>query len=228
MGYDVHITRADNWADNDGCAITIAEWQSLIANDPELCIDDQNGFGYAIWKAHPDNLDIWLCWDDGNISTKNPDEPLLKKMIQIAERLGARVQGDDGEWYPQNPPAAVASRSTILTVGSIQSFVLSLVVMVGFVALYYLNIVMIQSYPNGTPRPLVWVLPLGIMIVLTFASWVASCLLAIHSLLNRLPLARFAYAALVMNALWFLILYLSAGWRWCIVHNSVPLALPVN
>ena len=41
----------------------------------------------------------WLDCVRGNIYTKNPDEPILAKMLQIAVALGARVQGDDGEFY---------------------------------------------------------------------------------------------------------------------------------
>ena len=35
----------------------------------------------------------------GDIETKNPDAPVIQKMILIAESLNARVQGDDGEVY---------------------------------------------------------------------------------------------------------------------------------
>jgi len=40
-----------------------------------------------------------LEWFQDDIYTKNPDEPILAKMLQIASALGARVQGDDGEIY---------------------------------------------------------------------------------------------------------------------------------
>jgi hypothetical protein len=43
-----------------------------------------------------------LDWDAGNIYTKNPDNPMIKKMVQIAHRLNAIVQGDDGEGYTGN------------------------------------------------------------------------------------------------------------------------------
>jgi len=39
----------------------------------------------------------------GNLSIKNPDEECLAKMRQIAARLQARVQGDDGEFYDEQP-----------------------------------------------------------------------------------------------------------------------------
>ena len=97
MGYDVHITRAENWVENEGHKIEESEWHALIESDPELRLAGYNGPHFAIWNAHPEEDEAWLDWFDGNLFTKNPDEHLLAKMLQIADRLGANVQGDDGE-----------------------------------------------------------------------------------------------------------------------------------
>jgi len=35
---------------------------------------------------------------------KNPDEAILSKMCAIAEKIGARVQGDEGEYYLEHSP----------------------------------------------------------------------------------------------------------------------------
>ena len=43
MGYELHITRAAFWAENEGHRITQAEWLHLIEQDTELVIDGQNG-----------------------------------------------------------------------------------------------------------------------------------------------------------------------------------------
>lgn len=48
---------------------------------------------------HIDTHGAWLCLRDGEIVVKNPDEPLLTRMCAIADRLGAWVQGQDGEYY---------------------------------------------------------------------------------------------------------------------------------
>lgn len=40
-----------------------------------------------------------LDWYEGNINTKQPDRALLGKMLDIAAKLGANVQGDDSEVY---------------------------------------------------------------------------------------------------------------------------------
>ncbi|QDT52559.1 hypothetical protein Pan44_05710 [Caulifigura coniformis] len=100
MGYEVFITRAQSWAENQGLEITRPEWESLISTDPELRIDDENGPDYAIWLKHPSNSEAWICWRGGSISTKNPDAPLLRKMRDVASRLKAHLQDEDGESFP--------------------------------------------------------------------------------------------------------------------------------
>ena len=99
MGYDLHITRADDWGDNVGHQITADEWLQLVAEDPELRLADYNGPYFALWSGRSKYPDPWLDWLAGNIYSKNPDKALVQKMLQIAIRLGARVQGDDGEFY---------------------------------------------------------------------------------------------------------------------------------
>jgi len=103
VGYDLHVTRAENWSENEGREITWGEWLALVAEDPELAPDPENGESFALWSGPSRLPQPWLEWDEGNISTKNPDRALIAKMLQIAERLGARVQGDDGEFYDTPP-----------------------------------------------------------------------------------------------------------------------------
>lgn len=100
MGYDVHITRASNWADNEGRQITADEWKSCLDADPELSPDPDNGPHSVLWRAHPEGReDAWLDWFGGNIYTTNPDGPLLEKMLTIARQLEAEVKGDDDRVY---------------------------------------------------------------------------------------------------------------------------------
>jgi hypothetical protein len=50
---------------------------------------------------------------------KNPDAPTIAKMVSVAGQLGARVQGDEGESYPETggpsppPPPEPAKESLI-------------------------------------------------------------------------------------------------------------------
>jgi hypothetical protein len=103
MGYDVHITRADNWAENQGREISRDEWFALVASDPELTIERQKREVFVKWSGPCQYPDAWFTWWRGNIYTKNPDKAIIAKMIQMAAKLGARVQGDDGEFYDTAP-----------------------------------------------------------------------------------------------------------------------------
>jgi hypothetical protein len=117
MGYDLHITRQENYYDdNDAYKIQLDEWKELVANDPDMQLD---GFadaplknsgtlrleseGLAVWtKYSGDGMSgnhAWFLYDEGNIVVKNPDEEIIGKMLEIAERLNAKVQGDDDEVY---------------------------------------------------------------------------------------------------------------------------------
>ena len=116
MGYDVHITRREDWSDQDGPSITRAEWFHVISRDPSLRLARnviiENNDGQQI-SLHEDTLTVWMDWPDraegraealfwhsaGTVHTKNPDRALLRKMYVIAGVLAAKVQGDEGEIY---------------------------------------------------------------------------------------------------------------------------------
>lgn len=99
MGYELHVTRAGDWAENDASQISPEEWTKLVESDPELQFDTRNGPYFAVWAGHVEHPQSWFDWSEGNIHTKSPDRPTLGKMLQLAQRLGAKVQGDDGEVY---------------------------------------------------------------------------------------------------------------------------------
>ncbi|HLU38590.1 MAG TPA: hypothetical protein VK081_04345 [Planctomycetota bacterium] len=94
MGYDVHITRAADWSENAGHEITAAEWMAVVRADGELVPDPKLG-PYAVrWSKT-----AWIDWFDGNVFTTDPDRATVGKLLEIAQRLSAAVQGDDGEFY---------------------------------------------------------------------------------------------------------------------------------
>ncbi|MFI2371650.1 hypothetical protein [Streptomyces sp. NPDC018833] len=117
MGYGVHITRRTPWWEEKGEQITTQEWAAVVAADPDLemvqvarvsprCQDvvwEYRHEWLAQMATHPqrDTHEAWLDWEGGQIVVKNPDEILLKKMREIAGVLGARVQGDDCEYYDE-------------------------------------------------------------------------------------------------------------------------------
>jgi hypothetical protein len=118
MGYDVHITRAIDWFENNEARIPLEDWLAYVESDPEMRLDNvaeakmpdgilrYENAGLAVWTAYShhgegDTL-IWFDFQSGNIVVKNPDEEILAKMCHVAEALRARVQGDEGEYYPES------------------------------------------------------------------------------------------------------------------------------
>jgi hypothetical protein len=99
MGYDLHITRKEFWADEEGETIRLDEWQRYVASDSEIESDPDNpGHENYVLASHPERWPLWW-WKDGEIYTKNPDDEVIAKLVQIADALRARVLGDDDEIY---------------------------------------------------------------------------------------------------------------------------------
>lgn len=128
MGYDLHITRAQDWTDSESIPITGAEWKALVASDPQLeligaaeaaapdgVLRYENP-GLARWSGHTTDEEVWFDLRQGRVVVKNPDEATIAKMVAVASALGARVVGDDGETYdssgvpPGPPPVSFAQR----------------------------------------------------------------------------------------------------------------------
>jgi hypothetical protein len=101
MGVELHITRAEFWAENEDSSISCEEWVQLIERDPDLQLDTKNGEYHAVWSGDKKHDDHWLEWFQGNISTKWPRRALYEKMLEIASTLEAKVQDDDGSVYPE-------------------------------------------------------------------------------------------------------------------------------
>ena len=100
MGVELHITRAEFWAENESSQISCEEWVQLIESDSDLQLDTKNGKYYAVWSGDEKYDDHWLEWFQGNISTKWPRKSLYEKMLEIAITLDAKVQDDNGAVYP--------------------------------------------------------------------------------------------------------------------------------
>jgi len=80
MSYDLHITKAEHWVESENHPITkddIAKIVDLLDANKQIPFILQYG-------------KITLCGADGSV---------IGLMLEIADRLNARVQGDDGEFY---------------------------------------------------------------------------------------------------------------------------------
>jgi len=111
MGYDLYITRKADWFE-DGSEISDADWSAYLASDPEMrltgaaeaALPDGSTLRYenpllAEWSGHSDGEVVWFDFRNGNVVVKNPDEEVITKMQEIASKLQARVQGEEGEFY---------------------------------------------------------------------------------------------------------------------------------
>ena len=115
MGYNLHITRKENWCDEEDSSVDISleEWLTYIHNPKsELELSDtywvkmpgsetesQVAPGFCEWISHPLDERPWFRYSHGDIDTKNPDKPTIEKMLLMAKDLNAKLQGDDGEVY---------------------------------------------------------------------------------------------------------------------------------
>lgn len=114
MGYDVHITRKNDWLDDEP-QISADEWAAYVASDPSMRMDGYaemssggqtlryENAGLAVWVEYsghePNGNKAWFDLRKGDVIVKNPDAEMLKKMWRVAQALGAKVQGDDRETY---------------------------------------------------------------------------------------------------------------------------------
>ena len=101
MGYDIHITRANDWDKNQGFEISTEEWLNLVQDDPDLIPVPENGEYFVVWHGTTQYSETWFDWSNGNIDTKAPDKATLRKMLQIAQKLNAKIEGDEGEIYDE-------------------------------------------------------------------------------------------------------------------------------
>jgi len=100
MGYDLYITRAEFWAENEGSQISSEEWLAVVDADPELTLAaDESTPYFAAWSGKSVHDEPWLDWFNGNVYSKNPDQPIIRKMLDIARHLKSKVQGEEGEDY---------------------------------------------------------------------------------------------------------------------------------
>ena len=91
MGYDLQITRAEKFFNSLENPIALEEWLDYVTRDPTLTL---RGEDEALWSGDQacgksEYPDAWLQWLNGYIYTKNPDLPLIRKMVLIARDLNA-------------------------------------------------------------------------------------------------------------------------------------------
>ncbi|SNS52770.1 hypothetical protein [Jannaschia aquimarina] len=112
MSYDIHITRKQFWADEEGEAISREEWLAHVAASPDLTESEAKMFGEDPPIARdiclPDGSTETVWWRRGDIRAYGPTTELLVALYPHARTLGAKLQGDDGEMY--GPDGQVVER----------------------------------------------------------------------------------------------------------------------
>ena len=165
MGYDLHITRRANWSD-EGNDITADEWLELVNNDSELQLKTENGPYFAVWSGKSTLREPWLDWSRGQIQTKNPDDALIDKMVSIANKLHAVVQGDDGEVYKSHVDAhRTRNEARILSDRHMPLKILGLIIL--FCVSFFLGYSISHEYLNFTISILIGIV-FAIIITLTW------------------------------------------------------------
>jgi hypothetical protein len=120
MGYDLHIRRTR------GRDISPAEWEAYVDRSDDLIhqpyiertnpvtgeVMSMESPGMAGWTGHPEGLPVIFDFRGSEIALKQPDEPTLARMHEIAAAFDARIQGDEGEFYdPPKPKRRLFGRS---------------------------------------------------------------------------------------------------------------------
>lgn len=102
MGYNLYISRKDEWFDEHGEEIELDEWLAVIETDPhltphvEMAATDPSA---AVWSGEDGMGRMWFWMSDGNIVGKNARPDALAKMHKLSIVLDARLVGDEGEIY---------------------------------------------------------------------------------------------------------------------------------
>lgn len=116
MGYDVHITRKEEWSDDGGPDISREEWLGYVGTDKSMrreqdaVVENAQGEAFSVqdetlavwteWAGREEGKnEAWMWLGHGNVMAKNPDEAMLRKMFLIADAMAGKLQGDDGEVY---------------------------------------------------------------------------------------------------------------------------------
>lgn len=115
MSYSVHILRQT--PDGQETPIPQDEWNAFIDSDPDLQRPEPGHINYsettALLPTDGVNPDDWQClrWVTGSIMSDYPQQPMLKKMGQIARDFEAVVMSDDGDVWTIDDEGRVSMES---------------------------------------------------------------------------------------------------------------------
>lgn len=98
MGYDLHFTRADHWPDSVIHPISLPEWITVADAEPGLTKHQEAG-KVPLYEYINAAGDSWaLSWRSGMITVWK-GAGAAPDLATVAQKLGARLVGDDSEEY---------------------------------------------------------------------------------------------------------------------------------
>lgn len=103
MPYDVHITKAEHWF--------LSEQNPITENDLE-----------KVSELFDTYKDIPFIYQKGRITLSRADDEVIDIMIEIATRIDAKVQGDEGEFYEQTNKPNLKSVSNVFSISEIDNY----------------------------------------------------------------------------------------------------------
>lgn len=109
MGYEIHIHRRDHWTD-DGADISMEEWLTYCRTDETLraegtitfATEDGDEVEGPVMAWGPEGVGAAFYHYRGAVTTKLTSDAVAAKASQIAQVMGARAKGDEGEVYDTN------------------------------------------------------------------------------------------------------------------------------
>ncbi|MFC4072447.1 hypothetical protein [Actinoplanes subglobosus] len=101
MGYDLHVTRAIWDYESPRFPILDDEVVAAVRAAADLVVPEdaprRPGFCYVFWAGSAS--EEYLLFQDGRLSTKNPEDAFVRRMTELAGELDAWVIGQDAELY---------------------------------------------------------------------------------------------------------------------------------
>jgi hypothetical protein len=104
VGYELHITRAQDWVDSEDAPISPTEWERAARADGRLVDvatlggDDPSGSAF-VWR---DELGPSLYWFEGQVQVKGVrSQQEIGEIAAFGAELDANLVGDDGEHYDE-------------------------------------------------------------------------------------------------------------------------------
>jgi hypothetical protein len=105
VGYELHVTRAEQWYDSHQAPIELADWLGYAATNPLLVergwVDWHDAGRVPVFAyVCRDGVEVSLTWHDDRIQIRGVQNNVgALELVKIADDLQASLIGDEGERY---------------------------------------------------------------------------------------------------------------------------------